>query len=208
MTYRKVHLGRVKESGFAKHLVHHLLSRCQESPQSVLDVGCGAGGYTKEWVNQVPNGKITALDKDPAEINGATVIKVDLKTPRYLTADVVFSKSVLEHLDPQARAGFLSLFRVGIRKGGTGFIMVPDWKTCMDVFYDDYTHVMPYTQESLKDLLAVHGMEASVEVFWQVPFSWKHPNIWRVLRKFWWLVRDPDLQYRMKHAALLAVIKK
>ena len=49
MTYRNVHLSQVKPSGFATHLIEHLVEKYQPQVRSLLDVGCGAGGYTREW---------------------------------------------------------------------------------------------------------------------------------------------------------------
>ena len=208
MTYRGVHLSQVKPSGFATHLIEHLVEKYQPRVRSLLDVGCGAGGYTREWQKKFPNARIVALDLDPAPIAGVKTLKYDLSmASMFGQYDVVFSKSVLEHLQGPATQGFVRILKENIAPGGIGFVMLPDWKTCVDVFFDDYTHVSPYTEDSLRDMLRVNGLNAEVSVFWQVPFAWKHPKLWKVVRRFWWAVRDKDLQYRMKHAALLAVVR-
>lgn len=206
MSYRLLHLGKVKPSGFAKHLIDYLSETYSLNPKSILDVGCGAGGYTREWAAKFPSAEVTALDLDPPKIDNVRTVVFDLTTATLPHKfDLVFSKSVLEHLSPDARAGFIRLLKHN--RKGLGVVMLPDWSTCMDVFYDDYTHIAPYTKQSLSDLLEVNGLTAEVQVFWQVPFAWRHPTLWKIVRRFWWLVADEDLRYRMKHAALLAVIR-
>lgn len=208
MTYRNVHLSQVQPSGFAKHLIDHLVEKYAPKSRSLLDVGCGTGGYTREWQKKFPSARIVAVDLDPGQIDGVRTIPFDLSVARMEGQfDIVFSKSVLEHLQGEGTKGFVRILKENIGRGGVGFVLLPDWKTCMDVFYDDYTHVSPYTEDSLRDMLRVNGLDAEVSVFWQVPFAWKHPKLWKVVRRFWWAVRDKDLQYRMKHAALLAVVR-
>lgn len=209
-SYRMLHLARVPDSGFAKVLVMYLSRRFRLEPRFVLDLGCGSGGYTREWKARFPEAEVVGVDRDPAELLGVLTKKFEFgkDKPERSLYDVVFSKSVLEHLGPEAQAGFIEVLRSSLGSLGIAFVLVPDWKTGMDVFYDDYTHVRPFTQESLNDVLSVAGFDAQVEVLWQVPFAWEYPRLWSVVRRFWWLVRNPDLKNRFRHAALLAVVRR
>ena len=40
-----------------------------------------------------------------------------------------------------------------LKPGGRLIALTPDWKSQMKTFYNDYTHVRPYTVDSLGDLL-------------------------------------------------------
>jgi len=56
--------------------------------------------------------------------------------------------------------------------------MTPDWQSQMFIFYDDYTHVHPYTCTGLRDMFAMYGFkEAHAELFYQLPIVWKYPAI-------------------------------
>ena len=49
--------------------------------------------------------------------------------------------------------------------------MVPDWKSQKNHFYDDHTHVSPFTVKGLKNCLSNNGFEVmSIELFYQLPF--------------------------------------
>ena len=54
--------------------------------------------------------------------------------------------------------------------------MTPDWKSQRHIFYDDFTHVHPYTQISLKDMLKIYNFQnVETETFYQLPVLWKYP---------------------------------
>ena len=55
-------------------------------------------------------------------------------------------------------------------------ILTPDWVTQKENFYDDPTHLHPYTEKSLKMVLSMEGFfSAKSEKFIQLPFVWKYP---------------------------------
>ena len=63
-----------------------------------------------------------------------------------------------------------------LKPGGLLLSMVPDWESQHQKFYDDYTHVSPFTIVSLKNIQLVIGFD-NVEVykFRQLPIVWKYP---------------------------------
>ena len=67
------------------------------------------------------------------------------------SADIVISLAVLEHLnDPSI---FLKeIYRV-LKPGGLIYLSTPNFRLCYKTFYNDYTHVKPYTPESIESLL-------------------------------------------------------
>jgi ubiquinone/menaquinone biosynthesis C-methylase UbiE len=71
--------------------------------------------------------------------------------------DVVFTKSVIEHIANPFH--FISECKRVLKDGGKIIVMSPDWKSTMYLFYEDYTHIRPYTSISLKNLLLSHNFD-------------------------------------------------
>ncbi len=104
----------------------------------------------------------------------------DLETGRLPFADnrfdLVFSKSVLEHIH-KPRQYLAEIYRV-LKPGGVFVALVPDWHTQMYIYYDDFSHVQPYTRKGVEDTLRIFGFRnVSAELFYQLPSVWKHPRI-------------------------------
>ena len=65
-----------------------------------------------------------------------------------------------------------------LKPGGKLILLVPDWQTQMYIFYDDYSHVQPYTRRGIEDTLKIFGFEdVSAEIFYQLPIVWKYPEM-------------------------------
>jgi hypothetical protein len=77
--------------------------------------------------------------------------------------------------------------------------MTPSWRhTGGEIFYSEYTHVRPFTKQSLAELLTLAGFDGvEVKYFWQLPRLWSHP--W--LRPVTALPRLGHVPYRPLHAA-------
>jgi ubiquinone/menaquinone biosynthesis C-methylase UbiE len=90
------------------------------------------------------------------------------------SVDVVFSKSVIEHLYlPQITHYMHEIMRI-LRPGGTVAIFTPDWVYCYDDFYDGFTHVTPFTATSLSVCLNIYGFEnVESKVVTQLPSVWR-----------------------------------
>jgi SAM-dependent methyltransferase len=90
------------------------------------------------------------------------------------TFDVVYSKSFIEHLaDPSKYVR--ESFRV-LKPGGLLLTLTPDWEVNYKTFFDDYTHVKPFTKMSLRRIQLSEGFD-NVNVFKlrQLPIVWKYP---------------------------------
>lgn len=167
---------------YPKQLCCHLVSRFKiPIGATILDVGCGRG----EFINGFMTCGLDSygIDREPtgSKVDKNVVIKyADFEKGAFPFKDdyfdVVFSKSVIEHLfDPST---FISeCYRV-LKPGGRIIVMTPDWKSTMKVFFDDYTHRQPYTPTAVKDILGIFGFKNPFsEVFYQLPITWKYPII-------------------------------
>jgi len=66
--------------------------------------------------------------------------------------DIVVSLAVIEHI--KNIDNFLNEINRILKKGGFIFFSIPNWSYAFKNFYDDYTHVKPYTKKSLSKILS------------------------------------------------------
>lgn len=143
----------------------------------LLDVGCGRGDFLNGFLRH----GIDAIGIDGAErveehfIGGINLETDALPFPDE-SVDVCFSKSVMEHLHNPEKM-LTECYRV-LKPGGRIIAMVPDWHTCMYIYYDDHTHVQPYTATGLRDCMRMYGFQnVQAEQFYQLPVVWKYPAV-------------------------------
>jgi SAM-dependent methyltransferase len=88
--------------------------------------------------------------------------------------DFVFSKSFIEHLEnPQ---DFMRAAKKILKPGGKIITLTPDFEANVKVFYDDFTHIKPFTVKSISQLLEISGFEdIRVFKFRQLPITWIFP---------------------------------
>lgn len=87
---------------------------------------------------------------------------------------VLFSKSVFEHIWDIGK--LLQECRRVLAPGGRMIALVPDWHSQWRHFYDDWTHVRPFTLIGLRQCIQSHGFEIREAIhFRQLPFLWKRP---------------------------------
>jgi SAM-dependent methyltransferase len=88
--------------------------------------------------------------------------------------DVIFSKSFIEHLhDP---IYFFEWSKSNLNYNGKLISLTPDWESNTKIFYDDVTHVKPFTKVSLNQILELGNFkEIEVFKFRQLPITWSNP---------------------------------
>ena len=110
--------------------------------------------------------------------------------------DIVFCKSFIEHLH-EPLSFFTEVHRI-LRPGGMAIFLTPDWEANYKIFFDDVTHVQPFTQVSLKQILDLSGYKSiSTYRFRQLPQTWKWPFLNLVCRTV-----TPFTSSRSKHKFL------
>lgn len=146
-------------------LCSYLFSRFKmKKGHKILDAGCGRGDFSDAF-------KKIGLDACGIDIKDCN-FELDRFPFKDSTFDIVFSKSVIEHLkNPENFSK--EIFRI-LKPGGRIIIMTPDWKSQCLIFYDDYTHVRPYTKTGLEDFLKASCFKnVKAEIFYQMPVLWK-----------------------------------
>tara|TARA_R100001015_G_C4634312_1_gene200581 strand:- start:1105 stop:1797 length:693 start_codon:yes stop_codon:yes gene_type:complete len=162
--------------------------------KKILDIGCGNGEISKN-LKDLGNDVYGVDASESAKKHlGDNFFKVDLQNDMYPfednTFDVVFSKSVIEHLqDPDHM--LKEAYRV-LKKGGVVITMTPSWKHSYRYqFYIDHTHVTPFIRYSLGTIHKLEGFEdIECEYFYQLPIVWKYPLV-KMLCKIVTLLKLP-----------------
>lgn len=144
-----------------------------ETGAKLLDAGCGLGYFTEAF---------RELGIDAVGLDREIDFERDEFPFKEGILDVVFTKSVIEHLGKPDN--FIKEIRRVLKPNGRIIIMTPDWQSQMRIFYNDYTHVHPYDKDSLGDLLKIYDFkEVETEKFYQLPILWKYP-ILKIISKF------------------------
>lgn len=136
----------------------------------LLDVGSGSGHFVR-CCNE--NG-LTATGVDIAD---GVDFESDALPHANDSQDVVTAVSVIEHLRTPAK--LLTEVERVLKPGGAFIVVTPNWKYSMRDFFDDPTHVHPYSPASLRQLLGMYSYER-IEI---AP----------------WIVRKPAWMWQLKH---------
>lgn len=152
----------------------------------VVDLGAGHC----DFINQVRARLRIAIDRDAVSAayrsDGVRFIRADVTNLplREDSVDIAFASNLLEHLgEAQLEAFFSSLRRV-LRAGGRLLLLQPNYRYCYRTYWDDYTHIKPFSHVSLVDLLCSQGFSVDICRPRFLPFSF-HSR----LPKSYWLTR-------------------
>ncbi len=156
-----------KSSDYPNKLIKYLSNRLKLQPNTkLLDVGCGDGTFTKTF-------KESGIDSIGIDINeyDADIDNLPYKDNMF---DVIFCKSVIEHISNYKL--FLNECKRVLKQDGKLIILTPNWESQWKIFYEDPTHIHPYSKKSLYDLLLMFEFgEVESEIFYQYPLCWKFP---------------------------------
>ena len=132
---------------------------------NVLDLGSG----DKFLKNELEERGMIYKDYD--------INDIDFETDKFNDEDnkfdLVVSLAVIEHI--QNPNLFLNECKRVLKKNSYLYLSTPNWKYSKDTFWDDPTHVKPYSEDSLKNTLSSKGFR-NVEIL---------PNL-RCKSKWWY----------------------
>ena len=146
----------------------------------LLDLGCGRGEFLHGFAKLGFQASGADRSRPSRPRFPEPVFEVDYEKQALPVADasydVVFNKSVFEHVTDIGAV--LSECRRVLVPGGRMISMVPDWTAQLRHFYDDWTHVRPFTLTGLKECLSSHGFRVRSAVrFRQLPLLWGRPYL-------------------------------
>jgi SAM-dependent methyltransferase len=154
------------------------------SSKTILDIACGRGELLRAFNNLGMKVKGIDIDPDaknlcaPHDVMIHDILKQKLPI-KDKSIDCVFNKSIIEHLDNPEKL-LIEAKRV-LKKDGLIVTMCPSWVHMgWGPFYQDHTHVTPFTLPSLRDIHKLCGFEIiEIKHFRQLPLLWKFP--WLVI---------------------------
>ena len=162
-------------TSYPEKLARMLLEQYMPRGRSnLLDIGCGRGELSLHFskyhnVHAIDNSdfkhptnyKYTHMD---------LVRGIDLPDNSF---DIIFSKSVIEHF--RNPLDLLEEMKRVLKPNGTFICMTPDWESQYRNFYNDCTHVSPFSRKSLRDALNICELkEIKVKHLYQLPFTWNN----------------------------------
>lgn len=146
----------------------------------LLDLGCGRGEFLDAFARL--GFDAMGVDREGSEKSdaGCPVRICNLETDALPIAnasvDVIFNKSVLEHV--REITPLLRECERVLKPGGVMVSLVPDFRAQWRHFYDDWTHVRPFTLTGLRECFLSHDFELlEAKRFRQLPLLWKHPYL-------------------------------
>lgn len=154
---------RLKQDASRAKVWEHLcayLGRFVPADADVLELGAGWCDFS----NQVKARRVVAMDLD-ATVHKAAAEHVesvvgdctDLSRFEDNSFDVVFASNLLEHLQRDQSDALLAHARRVLRPGGRIILMQPNFRLNPGRYFDDFTHVAIFTDQSLSDYLVAQG---------------------------------------------------
>ena len=120
--------------------------------------------------------------------------------------DLVFASNLLEHLEKSQVVQLLqSAFSV-LKPGSKLILLQPNFRYCYSQYYDDYTHVTPFTDKGLSGLVESEGYRVTHCSPRYLPLSMDTAT-W--IPRPWWLIRlYLSLPFRPFAKQMLVVAEK
>jgi len=147
-----------------------------EAGQKLLDLGSADGAL-------VEVARKRGLDACGLDVTDRINFETDAFPFEDASFDIVTAVSVLEHLfSPEV---FLKEIIRVLKPGGAFILVTPNWRFSAKIFYDDPTHLHPYTPKSTAFLLRSIGFENVIVVPWLVckpSWMWRVPNAFLLAR--------------------------
>jgi ubiquinone/menaquinone biosynthesis C-methylase UbiE len=144
----------------------------------LLEPGVGRGEFLrlfKELGLEVSGLDISEKARELSPDMDISVLDADASAWPYPdnSFDFIYSKSFVEHLNEPEKY-FSESFRI-LKPGGTLITLTPDWESQHKTFYDDYTHVSPFTFVRLERMYSLSGFRnIKTSKFRQLPTVWKY----------------------------------
>ncbi len=143
---------------------------------TVMDIGAGRCNF----INNIKAGEKHALDvfdeiRKHANRNVITHVQPSssMKNLKSDYFDTVFASNFFEHLTRGDVKKTLTEVRRMLKPGGKLIIIQPNFKYAYRDYWDDYTHITPFTHVGMMDLLASYGFSITKCIPRFLPFSMK-----------------------------------
>jgi SAM-dependent methyltransferase len=158
--YMEIRLALTPQRGKVWMHICRYLRRWIAQTDDVLELGAGRC----DFANNVEARTVVAMDIDDtvrkaaaSHVQAEVGDSSDLRRFETGSFDVVFASNLLEHLDRSTATALLQEARRVLRPGGRLILLQPNFRLNPGRYFDDYTHVSIYTDQSLHDYLRSLG---------------------------------------------------
>jgi len=205
---------KTKTTGYDHQLVRQLLHRAGMATGSafrVLDLGAGTGAFQEPFT--AAGGIYSGVDADN-DSRDHNIVRCNIAKEVLPFSDdsfeLVFCKMVIEHLTVFELPFVLTEAKRVLTSTGRLILITPDWKRSFRSFYDEFTHITPYTRTSLRTALEIGGFRPTVvDNLIQLPWSWRHRHAHCLLDLIAPLESTPLKRFKLinyaKHRPLLSI---
>lgn len=169
------------------------LARWIPTDSDVLEIGAG----WCDFANNVAGRRVVAMDIDAVvERSAADGVEAvvgdctDLSRFPDHSFDVVFASNLLEHLERSQAKKLLAEARRVLRPSGRLMLMQPNFRLNPGRYFDDFTHVAIFTDQSLPDFLVSEGYRVEEVVARFLPLTMKSRGS-RLTFLVPWYLRSP-----------------
>lgn len=167
-------------TSYPAKLTHYLFTTFEmKKGMKMLEPGVGRGEHLEEFQKLGLEVFGTDISEETQKLSpNLEITIVDSDTTKLPfddgSFDIVYSKSFVEHL--RNPLDFIHEAHRVLKPGGMLITLTPDWEVGYKKFFDDYTHVSPFTAISLKEIQKAGGFfNISVSKVRQLPLLWKYP---------------------------------
>lgn len=167
---------------YPSQLTAHLNQRYLQGYRGarLLDLGCGRGEFLHGFAQAGFDAVGFDRSRPAAPRFTEPVVVGDYERGGLPFADgefsVLFNKSVFEHV--RDITPLLNECHRVLAPGGRLVSLVPDWTAQWRHFFDDWTHVRPFTLTGLRECIQSHGFEIKEALrFRQLPLLWERPYL-------------------------------
>jgi SAM-dependent methyltransferase len=144
---------------------------------SIIDLGAGTGSFVSYC-------RLAGHEAAGVDISDGIDLERDGLPFPSASFDVATGISIIEHL--RSPANLLGEAYRLLKPGGALVLVCPNWRYSMRGFYDDPTHVRPYTPTSIRRVFEMYGFEPPIVVPWLVK---KPAWMWFVPFRFFFAYR-------------------
>lgn len=137
-----------------------------DSKKSFLDIGCGDGSLVK-YLNSI------GIDASGCDINDLNFEK-DIFPYQNESFDYILLYSVIEHINNTDHL-IVEIKRM-LKNSGILIVITPNFKYCYNSFYDDPTHIKPFTNKGLENILKIYDFKKIMVKPWTtnyLNFIWR-----------------------------------
>ena len=168
-------------SKYPSELARHIFNICGiGSDAKILEFGAGRCEMAAAF--QALGANVFIVDNSKASIETAAELNIHGQYLNYSENepfevfpgeqfDVIFTKSFVEHLPNPV--DFVNKILKSLKKGGLLITLTPDWESNYWNFFDDITHIKPFSRVTLQTLYEFCDLEEiQVKRFRQLPSTW------------------------------------